>query len=69
MPYTIESREDSGQRALIGIVESPADALQLARGVARQGFSEVAIISAIGWEYSIAEFAAVTGWFGGSGSR
>ncbi len=63
MPYTIEGKGESGERGLIGIAESPADALQLARGVEKQGLSQVAIISAIGWEYSIAEFAAVTGWF------
>lgn len=60
MAYTIEGMERSGERSFVGIEPSRDRALEVALDAESRGLVRVTIISAIGWKYSIPEFAAVT---------
>ena len=60
MAYTIEGIERSGERSLVGIEPNRDRALEAALDAETRGLVRVTIISAIGWKYSVSEFAAVT---------
>jgi hypothetical protein len=58
--YTIEGIERSGERSLVGIEPNRDKALEAALDAEGRGLVRVTITSAIGWKYSVSEFAEIT---------